>query len=64
MKLKVILIGVILIVATVALSGCTQNQQNTTEQSAPNTVTIQNFAFNPDTLTVKVGTTVTWINQE
>jgi plastocyanin len=29
-----------------------------------NTVTIQNFAFNPGTLTVKQGTTVTWINQD
>jgi plastocyanin len=29
-----------------------------------NTVTIQNFAFTPDTLTVPQGTTVTWINQD
>jgi plastocyanin len=27
-------------------------------------VTIQNFAFNPPTLTVKVGTEVTWTNQD
>lgn len=55
---------IILILGLVAFSGCIQNQQNTTQQNAPNTVIIQNFAFNPDTLTVKVGTTVTWINQE
>jgi len=29
-----------------------------------NSVTIQNFAFNPQTLTVAVGTTVTWTNQD
>ena len=65
MKLKYTGIGiVILILGIVAFSGCTQNQQTTTGQNAPNTVIIQNFAFNPDTLTVPVGTTVTWINQE
>ena len=36
--------------------------------SAPATgtvdVTIANFAFSPDTLTVKVGTTVKWTNQD
>lgn len=29
-----------------------------------NSVTIQNFAFSPVTLTVPVGTTVTWSNQD
>jgi plastocyanin len=29
-----------------------------------NAVTIQNFAFSPVTLTVPVGTTVTWANQD
>lgn len=29
-----------------------------------NTITIQNFSFNPGTLTVKQGTKVTWINQD
>lgn len=69
MKLKYTGIGiVILIFGIVAFSGCTQNQQNTKGQNASqntqNTVIIQNFAFNPDTLTVPVGTTITWINQE
>ncbi|MEK7447571.1 MAG: cupredoxin domain-containing protein [Patescibacteria group bacterium] len=29
-----------------------------------NTITIKDFAFNPDTLTVKVGDTVTWSNED
>jgi plastocyanin len=29
-----------------------------------NAVTIQNFAFNPSTIEVAVGTTVTWTNQD
>lgn len=43
-------------------------QQSTTQQpqtaAEANTVTIQNFAFNPGTLTVKQGTKVTWTNQD
>ncbi len=39
----------------------TQQPQTTIEA---NTVTIQNFAFNPGTLTVKQGTKVTWTNQD
>jgi plastocyanin len=30
----------------------------------PNQVTVQNFSFQPGTLTVKAGTTVTWVNQD
>ena len=49
-----------LLIGVVALSGCTQNQQN----APPNSVLIQNFAFSPNNLTVKAGTTVTWINKD
>ena len=34
------------------------------EKPAPNAVTIDNFSFLPQTLTVPVGTTVTWINHD
>lgn len=61
MKSKYIGIGVIaLLIGIVALSGCTQSSQNI----PPNTVVIQNFAFSPNNLTVKTGTTVTWINND
>ena len=33
-------------------------------QTADATVTIDNFTFEPQRLTVKVGTTVTWVNQD
>jgi plastocyanin len=47
----------------------TQNTVTDTSSSANNgasdpTVTIQNFAFNPETITVSVGTTVTWVNED
>lgn len=48
-------------------SSPTVTQQTTQQSQAPvgtNTVTIQNFAFNPGTLTVKQGETVTWMNQD
>ncbi|MEC3954064.1 cupredoxin family copper-binding protein [Nocardia sp. CDC153] len=32
--------------------------------AGPNAVTIDNFAFGPSSLTVKVGTTVTWTNHD
>jgi plastocyanin len=34
------------------------------EKRAPNEVAIDNFSFIPQTLTVPVGTTVTWINHD
>lgn len=61
MKSKYIGIGVIaLLIGVIALSGCTQSPQNI----PPNTVIIQNFAFSPNNLTVKTGTTVTWTNND
>ena len=42
------------------LSGCTQQQNNL----GVNTVSIENLAFNPNTLTVSIGTAVTWINND
>lgn len=61
MKSKYIGIGaVLLLIGMVMLSGCTQSPQNI----PPNTVIIQNFAFSPNNLTVKAGTTVTWINND
>ncbi|MEN6329045.1 MAG: cupredoxin family copper-binding protein [Methanobacteriaceae archaeon] len=47
------------IMVVVAVSGCTSNTSG-----GGNSVTIQNMAFNPATLNVQVGTTVTWINKD
>ncbi len=64
MGIAAIILGVIII------SGCTQNPQqspqNTTnpQNNSYNTVEIQNFTFTPNTLTVKAGTNVTWVNQD
>ncbi len=62
---------VILLVLTCAFSGCMSSQSpQTTTPATPtpgaglNSVMIKNFAFSPATLTIKTGTTVTWMNQD
>lgn len=42
----------------------TTPQQPTVKTNEPSSVTIQNFSFNPVTLNVKKGTTVTWTNND
>jgi len=39
-------------------------QEDSTDPNAPNTVVTKNLEFMPQKLTVKVGQTVTWVNQE
>ncbi|MBI5681174.1 MAG: cupredoxin family copper-binding protein [Methanobacterium sp.] len=56
---KYLFLAILGIMGVVAVSGCTS--QTTT---SANTVTIQNMAFNPATLNVQVGTTVTWTNKD
>ena len=67
-----ILMGIVL------LSGCTQQGTAGTSQTppatggstgggsqvAPNSVTILNFAYDPATITVAKGTTITWTNKD
>jgi plastocyanin len=57
MNKNLLFVGVLLVLGVVAVSGCTT-------QYSSNTITIQNTAFYPTTLTVKLGTTVTWINKD
>jgi plastocyanin len=61
-----------LFVASALILGCAQqqNQQTTTLETTTTlpaqtaSVVMQGFAFNPPTLTIKTGTTVTWTNQD
>ena len=63
----------LLLVGSLVLGACTltgTNQQNNPSPvpeavvGGATTVDIQNFAFNPATLTVKKGSTVTWTNSD
>jgi plastocyanin len=40
------------------------SEETVTAPKEKNTVTIKEFTFNPDTLTVKVGEVVTWVNED
>lgn len=72
-----IIIIVAAVVAVIALTGndksatptkdTTNNSSNTqqsTQAEATDSVTIKDFAFSPVAITVKVGTKVTWTNQD
>jgi len=50
--------------ATQGMTSIPAATQAMTPAGSPAQVTIANFAFAPATLTVKVGTTVTWTNQD
>jgi amicyanin len=52
-----------LIIAVLA-SGCTYGPKTQTQPAAANTVEIKGYAFNPDTITIAKGTTVTWTNRD
>ncbi len=48
-----------------AASGATfSNAAPPTSSGGANTILIKNFAFDPSSVTVKTGTTVTWVNQD
>lgn len=73
MNNKIVIGGILAVIVIGGLFYFSKNQyqpspQPTTQQSRTttesNTVTIQNFLFNPATLTVKQGTKVTWTNQD
>lgn len=64
MKTKLFIVFLIL---AVLISGCTGQKtvtktDNMTEK--PNSVVIKGFAFDPATITVAKGTTVTWMNMD
>lgn len=53
----------------ILISGCTGPKQTQIPQSTPNeisntTVDIKGFAFEPGTITVPIGTTITWTNRD
>jgi amicyanin len=59
--MKKILLGY---TGAIALMVLAIHTSNAGEKRAPNEVAIDNFSFIPQTLTVPVGTTVTWINRD
>jgi plastocyanin len=67
---KHLAILIVVLVTFITLCGCTGYGSSAPPATTPTqvpgaaTVTLQNFAFNPASITVPKGTTVTWINQD
>lgn len=65
-KGPVIITGVLLTILSISY-GCTKSSDNGTggsTQPGANEVWMQNLAFNPSSITVSVGTTITWTNKD
>ncbi len=62
--LIILAIGGFLILTKNKPSISPESSPQPTVEISPNTVEISNFAFNPSEITVKKGTTVTWINKD
>ncbi len=67
----ILIAGIIMLIMACMVAGCSSSQNAPTSPSvAPtintdaNSITIENFAFNPATLTIKPGSTVTWTNRD
>ncbi|HYC19375.1 MAG TPA: plastocyanin/azurin family copper-binding protein [Candidatus Bathyarchaeia archaeon] len=72
MKKHLILVLVMIAGATVMIGGCTSSSNTSpsavnssiTSTTSQNSVAIQNYAFNPSTLTIQKGANVTWTNYD
>jgi plastocyanin len=49
---------------TTATTQTSNNSQTTTTNTSGNSISIENFKFVPETLTIKAGTTVVWTNND
>ena len=54
----------IVMIATLLLSAASPGSSSKSPQTASAEVKVDNFSFGPTTLTVAVGTTVTWTNRD
>jgi plastocyanin len=63
-KLVLVSLTVVIITAFVAAAGCGTTVTPSATPTPANAVIIKNFAFNPATLTVNKGTTVTWTDED
>ena len=62
MRKKIAILTIVVFINLGILTGCTQQQSP--PPATGNTITIKNFAFDPSTITVKVGANVTWTNED
>jgi plastocyanin len=70
-RFSIILVLVTILTFSAAFAGCTSSQSPAPQgagtaapAAGPGAITIKSFAFSPQEMTVKQGTTVTWTNQD
>lgn len=65
MKLGIVVMGIAVLAGGLGSALARGHQQGQSQQQAAETkITIDNFSFTPQDVTVPVGTTVTWVNQD
>ncbi len=69
MKKTIIIALVLTILLLIVLTGCSRSAQTsgveiTNGNSIGNSIIIQDFAFSPETITIKAGDTITWTNKD
>ena len=57
-------LGAVALLALILAGGARVNAEDTKQSAQAAAVKIDNFSFGPQTLTVPVGTTVTWTNRD
>jgi len=63
-KYVLTILSVVLLFGLVSCSNPVENEDSDNMEQASNEVAMENTAFNPQELTVEVGTTVTWTNED
>ncbi|HVA74086.1 MAG TPA: cupredoxin domain-containing protein [Acidimicrobiales bacterium] len=63
-RIAAVATALVLVVVAAACGSSGPSSSSTTATQSANEVVIKNFAFVPHTITVKAGTTVTWVNED
>ncbi|MGZ7164444.1 MAG: cupredoxin domain-containing protein [Halobacteriota archaeon] len=65
MKKHLLLLTLALIIAPLVIAGCSSSSsQSQISTASQNSIAIKNDAFNPSSITISKGATVTWTNEE
>ena len=62
--LSLLLLSFFVLIVAACTSAPTEDTSDTASSSPSNAVSIENNTFTPETLTIKVGETVTWMNND
>jgi plastocyanin len=64
MKKRVLYLALVVLSGIISIYSCSKSYNAPKSAGASASVSIKNMAFSPDTLRIKTGTTVTWMNND